>query len=164
RILIKGNLFEDVNGAMWGGDGRLFQMLDGAADVTIDHNTAFQSGTVVQAAGVPDLGFVYTNNLTPNNQYGVAGDGTAGNPLLTLSTYFPGALFSKNILMGGSILSYPPGNFFPASWSAVGFVDFAGGNYRLAGASPYKSAGTDGQDVGADIDALQAATAGAIGA
>jgi len=163
RILIKGNLFEDVNGAMWGGDGRLFQMLDGAADVVIDHNTAFQSGSVIQAAGVPDLGFVYTNNLAPNNQYGVAGDGT-GNPLLTLSTYFPGALFSNNILTGGNILSYPPGNFFPASWSTVGFVDFAGGNYRLAGASPYKYAGTDGQDVGADIDALQAATAGAIGA
>jgi hypothetical protein len=163
RILIKGNLFDDVNGARWFGDGRLVQILAGAADVVIDHNTSFQSGSVIVASGAADLGFVYTNNLAPNNQYGVVGDGT-GNPLSTLSTYFPGALFSKNILTGGNILFYPPGNFFPNSWSAVGFVDFAGGNYRLAATSSYKNAGTDGQDVGADIDALQTATAGVTGA
>ena len=80
RILIQGNLFEDVNGAAWGGDGRLFQMLDGAADVAIDHNTAFQSGSVIVAAGPANLSFVYTNNLAPNNQYGVAGTALPGIP------------------------------------------------------------------------------------
>jgi len=162
RILIKGNLFDDVDSARWGGDGRLYQILSGTAEVTIDHNTAFQSDEIIMADGPLNTGFVHTNNIAPNNQYGVAGTGTAGNPLLTLSTYFPGALFSRNVLMGGNAASYPINNFFPATWGAVGFVDFAGGNYHLSASSPYKAAGTDGADVGADIDALLAATAGVI--
>jgi hypothetical protein len=50
----------------------------------------------------------------------------------------------------------------------VGFVNAAGGDYHLETLSPYKNVGTDGKDLGADIDALQAATAcvisGACGA
>lgn len=56
---------------------------------------------------------------------------------------------------GWRSLPYPSDNFFPASLEAVGFVDHAGGNYRLAPFSPYRKAGTDGKDIGADIDALQ---------
>ncbi len=52
RILIKDNLFDDVNGATWGGSGRLIQPLDGTADVTIDHNTAFQTGDAIGADGL----------------------------------------------------------------------------------------------------------------
>ena len=55
-----------------------------------------------------------------------------------------------------------PGNFFPATDAEVGFVDLSRGNYRLGPASPYKNAGTDGKDPGAAIDALEAATAGAV--
>jgi len=157
RILIRNNLFDDVNAATWGGSGRLLQMLDGAADVTLDHNTAFQSGEVIFAAGLPNLRFTYRNNLTPNNQFGVAGDNTTGNPLLTLLTYFPVATFVRNVLVGGNPTKYPPDNFFPATMAAVMFVDFAGGNYRLQPGSPYNNAGSDGQDVGADFDALDAA-------
>lgn len=163
RILIAGNLFDDVDGARWGGSGRLFQLLDGAREVVIEHNTAFHDGDVAMASGVPLLGFVYRNNLTANNDYGIAGDGTFGNPLLTLSTYFPGAVFLANALVGGNLLSYPPGNFFPARWEDVGFVDWNGGNYRLRVTSPFHGAGTDGVDIGADIDAILAAMNGASG-
>ncbi|PYQ33873.1 MAG: hypothetical protein DMF57_07865, partial [Acidobacteria bacterium] len=152
RLLIKDNLFDDVNATNWGGSGRLFQMLDGAGDVTIDHNTAFHSGEVIMASGAPNSSFYYRNNLSPHNQYGVAGDGTFGNPMLTLTTYFPGAVFVRNILQGGNPLSYPPDNFFPLTMADVLFVDLLGGNYRLQLISPYKNAGTDGKDVGADID------------
>ena len=41
-------------------------------------------------------------------------------------------------------------------------MNLAGGSYRLASTSPYKSAGTDGKDIGADFDALTAAMGGAI--
>ena len=37
----------------------------------------------------------------------------------------------------------------------------AGGNYALSASSPYKNAGTDGKDIGADIVAVNSATAGA---
>jgi hypothetical protein len=46
---------------------------------------------------------------------------------------------------------YPPGNFFPATSAMVGFVDAAGGDYRLTDKSPYHGAATDGTDVGAEM-------------
>jgi hypothetical protein len=161
RILIKNNVYEDVGGS-WGSSGRLFQVLWGTTDVTIDHNTAFHSGDVIMAESPANNRFTYTNNLTPHNQYGVAGTGTTGNPALTLSTFFPGVVFLRNVLSGGRATSYPANNYFPATLNDVRFVDMAGGNYRLQAASPYKNAGTDGRDVGADIDAVAAATAGAV--
>ena len=39
RIAIHNNLLSDVGGK-WGGNGRLFQLLDGTAGVSITHNTA----------------------------------------------------------------------------------------------------------------------------
>jgi hypothetical protein len=42
----------------------------------------------------------------------------------------------------------------------MNYADGNGGDYRLANSSPYKNAGTDGKDLGADIEALEAAIAG----
>ena len=39
----------------------------------------------------------------------------------------------------------------------VGWADYPNGDYRLLPSSPYKAHATDGKDVGADIDALEAA-------
>ncbi|HYP26594.1 MAG TPA: fibronectin type III domain-containing protein [Blastocatellia bacterium] len=159
RIKIQNNLFDDIGGAASGGNGRLFNLSDGAADVWIEHNTAFQTYNVVTVSGGIHSGFIYRNNLTPHNEYGVAGDGTGpGNS--TLSTYFPGGVFIKNVLMGGQSWVYPADNYFPAGWEQVKFIDRSGGNYRLAADSPYKNSGTDGKDIGADIDAIEAATGG----
>jgi hypothetical protein len=108
---------------------------------------------VVFAEGKPHSGFVYRNNLSPKGDYGVFGSG-ASEGLVTIRTYFPGAVFAKNVVAGASTSLYPADNFFPASLDKVGFVDLAGGNYRLAASSPYRKAGTDGRDIGADIDAL----------
>ena len=167
RILIQNNLFDDINGKAWGGgDGRLFQMLAGAGAVTIDHNTGFQSNQLIFTDGIPSINFVYQNNITPYNLYGVMGSGYAsGNP--SLNHYFPGFVFSKNVIesiasSGVPQSSYPAGTFFPSDWAAVQFVAFANGNYALAPSSPYKNAGTDGKDIGADIAGLNAATASAI--
>jgi hypothetical protein len=167
RILIENNLFSDITGKTWGGgDGRLFQVLSGADAVTIDHNTGFQSNPIVSADGIPSTNFVYQNNITPHNMYGVVGSGFAsGNP--TMNHFFPGFVFQKNVIVsiassGVPQSSYPAGNYFPSDWTAVGFVNFATGNYALAPTSPYKNAGTDGKDIGADIAGLNAATASAI--
>jgi hypothetical protein len=45
----------------------------------------------------------------------------------------------------------------------VQFVNYNngnGGNYQLLPTSPYKNAGTDGQDLGADISMIQSLTTG----
>jgi hypothetical protein len=59
--------------------------------------------------------------------------------------------------------TWPAGNFLPASDTTVQFVNYNngnGGDYHLAVSSPYKNAGTDGKDPGADIDLVEAGIAG----
>jgi len=167
RILIQNNLFSDINGKAWGGgDGKLFQILNGADAVTIDHNTGFQTNQIITADGARNTNFVYQNNIAPHNMYGVKGSGYAsGTP--SLNYYFPGFVFQKNVIentasSGVSQSSYPPGNFFTQDWAAVKFVNIANGNYALAPGSPYKNAGTDSKDIGADVAGLNAATSSVI--
>jgi PKD repeat protein len=159
RIKIKNNLFDDIGGSAWGGNGRLFQIVDGPADLHFDHNTAFQTSNIITADGGASLGFVFTNNITPNNDYGVMGSGhSPGND--TLNYYFPGCSFLKNVIIGGSSNLYPSANFFPATLNSVGFVDAAYADYQLSPASVYRNAGTDGLDVGANMTAIQEAIGG----
>ncbi len=161
RILIQDNVFDDVGGT-WG-MGRLFQTNNGAADIAVNHNTAFQTENMSSVGGSPqETGFVFTNNIMSNTAYGFSGDGTAGNPLLTLTTYFPGYTFARNVFPVGTVTAYPPDNVPLASLDLVGFANLAGGDYHLASTSLYKNAGTDGKDIGADIDAVLAATANAV--
>ena len=163
RIAIRNNLFADIGGTQWGGGGRLFQLLTGTADVVIEHNTAFQTGVIIMADGAPNTGFVYRDNIAPHNDYGVFGSGSSsGNA--SLAQYFPQAVFEYNVLVAQPIYStlYPPGNFFPTTLADVDFNDLATGDCRLAPSSPYKNSASDGTDIGADIDALNAATAGVL--
>jgi Putative Ig domain/IPT/TIG domain len=169
RILVQNDLFSDINGSGWGGGGGggiLFQVLSGSDAVTIDHNTGLQSGEIIEADGIPNTNFVYQNNITPHNKYGVMGSGY-GVGMSTLDHYFPGFVFQKNAIeniqsSGASQSNYPPNTFFPPDWATVQFVDFASGNYALAPSSPYRNAGTDGKDLGADIAGLNDATASVI--
>jgi hypothetical protein len=178
RVLIQNNLFDDVNGpAYGGGDGRLFQILGAADAITIDHNTGFQSNQIVIVDGGPTTNFVFQNNLNPHNLYGVYGN-NVGSGLPAFNTYFPGYVFSynviENIAQGGlSPSAYPPSNFFPATWTDVGFANQAAGDYRLCqgagnpvpscpGASQYANSGSNAKDIGADIAGLNAAIAGVI--
>jgi len=75
----------------------------------------------------------------------------------TIAAFFPNSQFFGNIIAGADPGWYPGGNFYPPDVAAVGFVDFAGGNYRLSTSSPYIRSATDGTDVGANIDAIDAA-------
>jgi hypothetical protein len=160
RVLARNNQFT-VDAQTWGpggfsggANGRLFH-LGSISAVTIDHNTGFQDGAILWDDGSVDNATVaYTNNLSPIG--GAAGTGSGfqggGTPSTTL----------KNVFIGGSTGSFPSGNFFPASVVDVGFVNYAVGDYRLLVSSPFKNAGTDGKDIGADIDAINAATACAV--
>jgi len=163
RVLIQNNLFDDIGTPLWGRNGRLYQILNGVTNMTIDHNTAFQSGPIILADGAPTSRLTFTNNLGPHNA-GILGSGT-GVGLSTLATYFPGAVVTANVMIGGPTSAYPPGNFFPAVPAAVGFADFLGGDYRLSGASAYRNRATDHTDIGADFAALSSvigATSGGV--
>ena len=155
RITIRNNLFIDVGAKPWGGAGRLFQVLDGTADVVVEHNTGVHTGNLITADGRPNSGFVFRDNIGFQNAYGIIGTGVSpGNA--TLAAFFPGAVVRRNVLVGGHSSQYPPDNFFPSSVDAVGFVDPSVGNYLLGPGSPYKGSATDGTDVGAGIATVKA--------
>ena len=163
RLLIRDNLLHDIDGMRWGGDGRIFTLLEDIVDLTIDHNTADGAGNALITADgeLPAAGFVFSNNIGPRNEFGIKGGGS-GEGLSTLHDYFPGYVFEANAIVGAPATSYPPRNFFPPTMDAVGFVDRTRSDYRLAASSPFQNAGTDGRPLGADIEALDAAVARAV--
>jgi uncharacterized protein (TIGR03437 family) len=102
--------------------------------------------------GKASNGFVYTDNLTnrAESTFGIFGDGVGeGNPALTM--YTPAAIVQKNLIAAAPGWIYPTNNFYPTSIDGV--LD---SSYRVIHSS-YKSAGTDGKDIGCDITALMAA-------
>ncbi|HEY1771771.1 MAG TPA: hypothetical protein VGH91_01115 [Gammaproteobacteria bacterium] len=151
RIVIANNLFEDVGGP-WG-SGNLLQMDNGSQDVTFTHNTALQTGTLVYGDGKPDPGFIYTDNIAFQNQYGMIGTDHAPG-LSSINAFFPGAALRRNAIVGANSSQYPSDNFFPHSVSAVGFVGAGGHDYRLAPSSAYKAEADDGSDIGVNVDEL----------
>jgi hypothetical protein len=155
-ITVRNNLFVDVSAVSYGGTGRML-LINGGQNITIDHNTVLNDGSsTVYAYGTASQGFIFTNNIIPYNKYGIMGNGTSpGNS--TIATYFPISQILANIIVGAPASYFPTGNYFPPTMNDVGFVDYTGGNYRLAVTSSYRNAGTDGTDVGCNIDALNGA-------
>jgi hypothetical protein len=153
RILIRNNLIEDINSLSWGGAGKLFQIVGGAEDVTIDHNTGFANGNIMSTDSTQELNesLVFTNNIVAHNDYGVIGTGT-GIGLPTLNRWWKSYIFKKNVIIGGRESNYPPDNYFIHTFSAVRFVDMAKGDYRLSASSPYRKAGADGKNIGCDLN------------
>ena len=76
-------------------------------------------------------------------------------------------IFANNALLAYPLAfppsSWPAGNLFSQTVNDAHFARFSedgGGDYSLLSNSPYKNAGTDGKDLGADIAGLNAALAG----
>jgi hypothetical protein len=162
NIKIQHNVFDDI-GAAWGGGAFFMVITSSPTNITLDHNTVFHDNNIVTIDNGASSGFVYTNNLSKHNTYGIFGSGSAtGNA--TLSLYFPGAIVRRNVFAGGNGLLYPLDNFFPSVttfWAQ--FVNYAARDYRLVSTSPYLKAGTDGLDIGADIATLKAVQQGTAG-
>jgi hypothetical protein len=144
-LVIANNLFTGI--------ANRFYTVSGFYNVSLDHNTHLQSGNVTALYGEPSIGFVYTNNITVRSGYGFFGD-DVGEGNAALATYTPGAVFQKNLIAGAPASIYPANNFYPSSLSGV--FDSA---YRVVDAT-YKLAGTDGKDLGCDVNALNAAQSG----
>ncbi|MGH9346492.1 MAG: PKD domain-containing protein [Vicinamibacterales bacterium] len=156
NITIRNNVFENLDNE-YGNTGRFLSISEAPATVVVNHNTIEHEGTVVDIMAGAVTGFVFTNNMSRHNTYGIKGQATAtGNA--TLNTFFPGAVFRGNVLAGGSASAYPSGNYFPpAAEFLTHFVSAAAGDWRLTSSSRYNNRATDGRDIGADIGELETA-------
>jgi hypothetical protein len=181
RYSIHDIIVDDMDGAKYRGPSEFAEILvsPGAPvlqNVMINHVTAFPTSHLfiigdMVATSTPMKNFVFTNSIVNAGKYPVwsSGGGPAncahlGIPLITFNTCFTRSSFTANaIIAAPSGPSWPPQNFFPGSTAAVRFVNYNagnGGDYHLQASSPYKGKGTDGKDLGADIDAIHSATAG----
>jgi hypothetical protein len=145
--VISNNLFTDMRGP--------FLTLNGFNNLSITHNTHFQTGNIMILYGTPVQQFVYRDNLTIRGSkgYGVFGDAT-GEGLVALRKFAPDAVFKNNVIVGADASAYPKENQYPASVERVGFVNFEKGDYHLSPGSAYKKASSDGGAVGVDWDKL----------
>ena len=184
RYAIHDIVIDDIDGAKYDGPGEFAQVSVQAEapllqNVTINHVTAFPSrmlfmiGDMVATSG-PIKNFTFTNSIVSAGASPVwsTGGGPANCafhdvPVTTFSTCFSGSTFAANAIIGSPAgypaTAWPPKNFFPASAAVVKFANYnagSGGDYHLQPSSPYKGKGTDGKDLGADIDAIRSATAG----
>jgi hypothetical protein len=151
------------------------------ANVTIDHNTVLALGNSITLflifcnANTPEAAtdFKFTNNIIRRQAGGggiryyhcTGGTQAEGTVSWDLGTTGPNRSFTKNAFALATGASYPntANNFFPdESTLQAQFVDYAGGNYRLAGGSAWNNAGTDALDLGADVDTVTTRTATAL--
>lgn len=184
RYSIHDLIVDDLDATKYNGYGNFAQVSMGKKapvlqSVTINHVTALQTGVMLNLGDDISVNpvmnnFVFTNNIVnagpvPTETVGGGPTNCAyySAPLTSLGRCFEPYTFSNNAIIATPAeyppSKYPPGNFFPANSSAAQFVNYNngnGGNYQLVSTSPYRNAGTDGKDLGADVEAIEAAIAG----
>jgi hypothetical protein len=155
RIAIQHNVFEGLGANVVAGahNGVAFMPSNGILDLVIDHNTIFNTSTVLLFTGVKYgamTGFVFQNNILNAAGYGIFGDGVGGGTT-ALNTYAPGWSVRRNLLAGpkASTLFPVPDTFYVPSMDAAGFADLAAGDYELRDGNQYREAGTDREALGA---------------
>ncbi len=144
--------------------------------VALDHITAFPPKSLFLVGGPPDRAmreFSLTNSVVTAGEYQFTA--TGGGPQLACSSEpslkgptgvlqdcFASYRFDHNAIIGG-VGGWPHGNSSPKHPRDVGFTNYNDGNqgdYRLLKGGRFRGAGTDGKDLGADIDAISRAIAG----
>jgi len=115
-IVVRNNLFADVDSQNWGGNGYFALVQAGARQVTFDHNTIISDhgSGILQLDGDPMQQFTFTNNLAKVNAYGIIGTSHGpGND--SISAFLPASTITQNVFAGGNAGSYPAGNAFPTT-------------------------------------------------
>lgn len=187
RYSIHDLLADSVHAEDWEGFGAFAIVLSNAPllhDVALDHVTAFVNGPLFYIGNKkqPIPNFSVTNSvfLAGGRQpdFASTGGGAANcahgtqqfGAQAVLNACFVNYKFDKNLIINGRG-SYPKGNFSVGSAEAAGIRDLRGTVSRdpklchakgpdCSKVSPGAGAGSDSRDLGADIDAVEAAIAG----
>ncbi len=179
---------DGIHGQEWKGLGAFAVVGSNAPvlhDVSFDHVTSFDSGPILYIGNRNEKAqnFSVTNSILMAEgrqpEFSSSGGGDANcahrvqhvGPQAVLDQCFSNYKFEKNIIIGGGKGGWPKGTVVVSSPEAAGVRDFKDGiarDARLCHAkesgcskvSPGAGAGTDGKDIGADVDAIDAALAG----
>jgi len=167
--------------------GSLAPLSDILANITLSHNTfvvaTSAEGTPTNAGflslggpkGKPQPNIKINDNIFAGGYYGPWSVGGLNNcardkpsPEAKFDACWSNWSFAGNAVTSGLDIHQFPNwpdatKIFPTDQLAVGYVNLNagfGGNYRLGSGSPLRGKALDGSDPGADIDALNAHTAG----
>jgi len=185
RYSIHDITINDVSASKYHGGGGLLNVgnswgANGLNNVVINHITGFGDPgrhllTVEDNVALPQIaGFTFTNNIVGASRYPVwsAGGGPSNCafsdiPMEVFSRCFNPYSFTHNAIVATPASTpasaWPADNYFPSGTAAAGLIEPNGqphANYQLAPSSPYKNAGTDGKDLGADMATLQTMLSG----
>lgn len=183
RYSIHDVLVDDVHWKDYKGFGNFALVMSVAPplhDVRIEHVTAFVPHFLisVQNTGAKMTGFTVANNLfySGDLQFASAGGGPQNcafqpvqqTPSGVIKSCFDNSSFTHNMIVEGA--NWPSGNITSKNAAAAGLPEKATGidRYRLCrkkddvckNVSPGIGAGTDGRDIGADVDAIEKALDG----
>lgn len=171
RIAIRNNIMIGVDNPAVNGGGYGFLVQGFIPSLSIEHNTFFvPTISEFQWSSSKTLltNHIIRNNLTGGGTYSLFASPTnSWNAFVDTAT----SMFQGNVVALGGYYSsgYPSGNWYPPSLDSLklvggGSAAFAvtspPGSLALAPTSPYKAAGTDGKDPGADVSAVITATNG----
>ncbi|HTW58284.1 MAG TPA: hypothetical protein VMD99_09145 [Terriglobales bacterium] len=185
RYSIHDVVVDDVEPALYKGFGMFAQIstTPGVSnaprlhDLRIDHVTAFTPKTVFMLGGPPGepkmSGLSVTNSIFVTDFKPVISTGGARDQNCSampfgrsakdlLNDCFSSYNFHHNVIIAMPD-DWPKDNKTLKNVGDAGFVDYKDGNqgnYRLSPSSRLKNAGSDHKDIGADVDAIEAATAG----
>lgn len=145
-------------------------------DVTIENVTTQSKTSAWIAFGMPAANAPQTmRRLTLLNSINagslsfgpIIGNGAVGSNSTALNTVAPSTpdwtckvMIEFNRAWDATLANSPNLCVNAGSLAAIDFVNAAGGDYTLAGASPYKATGTDGNDPGAYIAGLNSRLSG----
>lgn len=187
RFSVHDDVFDDLNpfyglGQVTINTGKPFQIAQCTncatiQSVAIDHVTVLMAAPKIfmvlgDMPTAPIQNVKVTNSIVsslPGTVVTATGNGgscafAGTSNLMRLRNCLAGPQITANALIGANG-TWPAGNYFPPDASAVQFANYNngnGGDYHLLPSSPYKNAGSDGADVGANVDAVNQATAGAL--
>lgn len=180
RYSIHDVVLNDIDASNYKGSGTLALFLNDwprnvLNDVTISHITAWPDVhlfTLQNSLSDPKMhGFVFTNNIVGSGRYPVwAAGGGALNcaksvaPIADLTNCFSNSNFSSNLIVGSPkaypASHWPAENYFVSDYEAIGFTNYNDQDYQLVPSSSFSNKGSDGKDLGADVNAIATATAG----
>lgn len=157
RLVVRENLFWDVDYFAWGGQGNIFGFMykSGYGQTRVTHNTVIAPTNNTSVRWCEDSAFdTFHDNNIQTWGTGIVGSTSLANCMQGTSSMV------GNVLIGGNPAVTPGGNQHPATPADVGFTNYAGGDYSLAAGSPFKNSATDTTDPGVNWANLQAVITG----